>query len=447
MCWPCHGGRMAKAIDITLPRLHPGQERMKAALDAGRFVLAMCGRRTGKTAFGVERACRLALDGKRVGWFAPTYKYADDAWREIVHRIRPACRTVSEQQKRLETLSGGVVEMWTLDTPDPGRGRKYHLVVIDEAGLVRGLDGIWQAAIRPTLTDYAGKALFLGTPKGRSHDFSTLFARGEVEQDRWRSVRIGTQENPHIPASEVEEARRDLLPAIFAQEYEGIPADDGGNPFGISAIAECTVDTMPNPDHPEHMPVVWGWDLARAQDWTVGIALDVMGNVVRVERWQLVPWSETIRRIHQMTGDTPAWGDATGVGDPIIERLQQNGVGIVGYHFSGKSKQTLMERLASAIQHQELHFPRGVITAELESFGYEYTAHGVRYEGADGMHDDAVMSLALALYGYDQVRPMMEAIKLPPRLTGDTNRLDDYIGEDGQAGQWDGFAAQLPVNW
>jgi hypothetical protein len=42
---------------------------------------------------------------------------------------------------------------------------------------------------------------------------------------------------------------------------------------------------------------------------------------------------------------------------------------------------------------------------------------------------------------------MMEAVKLPPRLTGDTNRLDDYIGEDGQAGHWDGFAAQLPVNW
>lgn len=55
-----------------------------------------------------------------------------------------------------------------------------------------------------------------------------------------------------------------------------------------------------------------------------------------------------------------------------------------------------MEGLAVAIQKQEIGFPEGVITHELESFEYEYTRTGVRYSAPSGMHDDAVCALALA---------------------------------------------------
>ena len=166
-------------VTVALRALHPGQQRLRQQLQAVRFLVVMCGRRWGKTAFGVTEACDRLLSGQRVGWFAPTYKYAQEAWREIVARLRPVCRTVSEQEKRLELLTGGVLEVWTLDTPDPARGRWYHLAIIDEAGLVRDLDGVFWSAIRPTLTDKRGCALLLGTPKGRSHGFSQLFARGE----------------------------------------------------------------------------------------------------------------------------------------------------------------------------------------------------------------------------------------------------------------------------
>ena len=40
----------------------------------------------------------------------------------------------SEQEKGLE-LSGGVVHLWSLDGADAGHGRKYALIVIDEAAM------------------------------------------------------------------------------------------------------------------------------------------------------------------------------------------------------------------------------------------------------------------------------------------------------------------------
>jgi len=438
-------GKAAKPgmVQVVLHRLHPGQQAIVA--HPARFKVVMCGRRFGKTAMGIRLACDTAIAGKKVGWFSPTHKYALEVWRELLSRLGPIIAVKSEQDKRIELVSGGVIEIWTFDTDDPARGRKYHRVIVDEAGLVSELERVWQAAIRLTLVDYSGDALFLGTPKGRQHGFVVLFAKGQGGHPDWHSFRTSTLDNPYIPASEIEEARRDMPPAIFAQEIEGIPADDGGNPFGQTAIAAITRPTMPDADIPEHMPVVWGWDLARAQDWTVGVALDVAGNVVRFERWQLLPWSETVKRISQCTGDTPAWGDATGVGDPIIERLQEFGVPVEGFMFSGKSKQMLMERLASVIQHKEITIPAGVLAAELDTFTYQYGASGIRYTAPDGLHDDAVMALALAVYGYDRVRPMMQAVSMRPRLTGDPNRIEDYYGEAG--GHVEGFDAQLPTHW
>lgn len=47
----------------------------------------------------------------------------------------------------------------SLDTPDIARGRKYAVVVVDEAATVRELHDAWQHVIRPTLTDLKGNAL------------------------------------------------------------------------------------------------------------------------------------------------------------------------------------------------------------------------------------------------------------------------------------------------
>ncbi|MHB1097881.1 MAG: terminase large subunit domain-containing protein [Gemmatimonadaceae bacterium] len=411
---------------MTLPRPHAGQLRLEGALEGARFGVVMCGRRFGKTKYGVYKACRRVLSGQRVGWFAPTYKYAQEAWRELSSRLRPVAKTVSEQEKRIELLTGGVIEVWTMDTKDPARGREYDLVVIDEAGIVREIDAIWQEAIFPTLTKTAGQALFLGTPKGRTHGFSQMFAKGEQADpsNRWRSVRAATADNPFIPREEIEIARSELPAGVFAQEYEGIPADDGGNPFGLTAIAACVEPLSTEP------PAVWGWDFARAQDWTVGVALDAYGKVCQVERWQGKPWGDTVRDVVRLTGRVPATGDSTGIGDAVVEAIQTRGCPMDGYAFTAKSKQSLMQRLAAAIQNRQVGFPAGVLRSELETFTYEYTAHGVRYTAPDGYHDDAVMALALAVYGYDRIMPLVEAMAIPEEPNRDYTDWRTLVGVD-----------------
>ena len=367
--------------------LHPGQS--KVLDEADRFNVLECGRRFGKTHLGIQLAIDKAVDGGEVGWFAPTYRYLADPWRDIERILQPAVVKIDRVEKRVDLLTGGVLDFWSLDSVDSGRGRRYDRIIIDEAGIVRDLGPVWQETLRATLADRQGDAWFLGTPKGRSF-FHRCFERGQIGDGGWKSWRLPTTSNPTIPAQEVEAARAELPKQVFEQEFLGIPADDGGNPFGLDSISACIA-----PMSTEPIKAI-GIDLAKSVDWTVVCGLDEAGSVCLLERWQ-GPWSETSARIDRLVGEIPSLVDSTGVGDPIVEGLQKTRPRLEGFKFSATSKQQIMEGLASAFQTRNIQIPDGWLRTECETFEYQYTRTGVRYEAPTGMHDDGVCALALAL--------------------------------------------------
>jgi len=374
-------------MQIYLDEPHAGQQRVID--EAGRFNVLECGRRFGKTTLGIDRTVQTGLSGHPVAWFAPSYKLLSEVWRDISALLAPLKPKANQQEKRIELLTGGVIEFWSLDQPDAGRGRRYKRVVVDEAGIVRNLERAWQEAIRPTLADLKGDAWFLGTPKGAGNYFHRLFAKGESGAHGWKSWRLPTTSNPNIDPSEIEAARRDMPEKAFNQEFLGIPADDGGNPFGLAAIHACLAPLSTDP------VVCYGVDLAKSIDWTVIVGLDADGRTCHLERWQS-DWSQTRRRILDTIGDTQTLIDSTGVGDPIVEDLARERPNVEGFKFTSTSKQQTMEGLAAAIQRGEIAFPEGWLSSELETFEYEYVRGGVRYTAPAGLHDDGVCALALA---------------------------------------------------
>lgn len=373
-------------MKIYLPQYHAGQ--LAIIKERKRFNVIQCGRRFGKTTMGVVLASEMCLAGQPVGWFAPTYKYLMEVWREHIKIFTPIIAKSNESEKRIELVNGASLDYWTMDSDDPARGRKYKRVVLDECGIVRNLEAVWNSAIRPTLTDLKGDAWLLGTPKGRQ-EFHRFYVRGEQGDKGWASFRAPTRTNPAIDPEELEDAKRQMPPQIFAQEFEGIPADDGGNPFGMAAIASCVGECTGD-------PVCFGVDLAKSTDWTWVVGLSQAGHVVVSERWQS-PWRETKMRVASIIGDKPTAIDSTGVGDPIVEELQRDLSNVEGVKFSSTSKQQMMELLAARIQTGEVRFSDQRLRTELESFEYEYKQGGrVFYSAPSGLHDDGVCALALA---------------------------------------------------
>jgi hypothetical protein len=220
---------------------------------------------------------------------------------------------------------------------------------------------------------------------------------GHFERITWRdAVEAGV-----LDEEEIEDARRNLPELIFRELYEAVASDDGGNPFGEAHIRACI-----GPNLADGPAVAFGVDLAKKQDYLVVIGLNDGGQVCSFDRWQGLPWRASIRRIHGIIGeDAPALVDSTGIGDPVLEELQEEHGNFRGYNFTQASKQRLMEGLAVSIQGHEIQFPEGPIVQELLRFEYELTRTGVRYSAPEGYNDDCVCSLALARQAWAETQP------------------------------------------
>jgi len=352
------------------------------------------------------------------GWFAPTYKYLEPQFEEMATYFdRSPTFQVDRSSKKVYLRSDRRVsiDFWSCDKPDPGRGYKYHGVVIDEAGIIRDLKAKWEQSIRPTLTDYRGGAWFLGTPKGAAGYFMQLFAKGkslDSEDNEWASFRRGTIHNPFIDPNEIEAARRELPEDVFRQEYEGIPADDGGNPFGLDVVRRYYRPGMLVRDR---QPYVFGVDLASKHDYTWIVGCNRQGQVVVSERFQF-DWPTTKQRILEVCGRVPTLVDETGVGDPVVADLIATRGNFEGFRFSATSKQMIMIGLRNDLQLGQIEYDDERLKLELEAFCYEFKEGRVIFTAPEGLHDDGVCALALCRQLVRQ-GPMKGALRASDLIT------------------------------
>ena len=373
---------------IELPTPHINQRQI---LDSNkRFIVVMCGRRFGKSELSQILGITEALKGGSVAYVTPTYGLAQVFFERLTKTL-PFKNNISKL--KIYCPNEGSIEFFTGERLDNLRGRKFHLVIIDEAAFISDLEEGWSNSIRPTLTDYEGRAVFLSTPRGKNFFYSLFMKQGEND---WQSFKFSTYDNPHINPREIDDARIQLPEVVFNQEYLADPAENSANPFGNAFIRRCIKPLS------AQTIVCYGIDLAKSVDFTVIIGLDKDGNVAYFDRFQL-DWHNTKETIKRLP-PAPIIVDSTGVGDPILEDLIREGVNIEGLKFTSQSKQQLMEGLASAIQQAKIGFPEGVIVDELDVFEYQFTANGVRYSAPSGFHDDCVVSLALAWQNHNVKR-------------------------------------------
>ena len=244
-------------MKIIIPplALHSGQQRIWSSPHRYRVIAA--GRRFGKTLLAVEWLALAkggAIDGGKVGFFAPSYKLLLEVWHSMERTLKGVTRKANKTEMRMELITGGTIDFWTLEDVDAGRGRKYHRIVIDEAAHARNLKDAWEKAIAPTLTDYRGAAWFISTPKGLNF-FHDLYRRGDdPDYPDWAAFQMPTSVNPHMSADELASMRAQLPELVYRQEYEAQFVTFGGGLVKGEYLHDGSA--------PAGLPVVLGVDLA-----------------------------------------------------------------------------------------------------------------------------------------------------------------------------------------
>lgn len=376
-----------------MPTLYPKQR--EAFFNASRYSVCEASTKAGKTLGAIVwQAAKVLGDtlARAHWWVAPVYGQAQIAYRRARRMFRGLYRH-NDTDLTLTFANGASWAFRSAEKPDNLYGEDVASAVIDE--FTRCREEAWHA-VRSTLTATRGPIRMIGNVKGRGNWGYQAARRAEAGAPGWSYHRIVAADavaSGVLDAGEIEDARRALPEHIFRELYECVPADDGGNPFGVDAIAECVAPLAGG------TPVAFGVDLAKSHDWTVACGLNEDGAVCTLERWQ-GDWGATRTRILALVNGWPTLVDSTGVGDPILEDMQRVRPNIKGFRFTSTSKQQLMEGLAAGIQQRAVRFPDGWLKNELDTFEYEYTRTGVRYSAPAGLHDDGVCALALAWRHY-----------------------------------------------
>lgn len=204
-------------IVISKPCPHSGQ--LEVIRNVKRFNVLANGRRWGKTKFAVKLAMETMLQGYPVGYFVPTFDFAEDFWEEIKDRLEPIISYKSESKHIIRLETGGELKIWSLEKKRAGRGRKYKRAIVDEGAFVKDLKESWEKVIRATLADLEGDGYFLSSPVYGSY-FQELYDNvGKPNFHNWAAFQMPTSTNPYITAKELAEIESQLDPLTFRQEY------------------------------------------------------------------------------------------------------------------------------------------------------------------------------------------------------------------------------------
>lgn len=372
--------------------------------------MVSCGRQFGKTTMAIIAAVNRLVRGQRIWFGSPTYSNSKRVFRELQSvLVDVPSVNVNKSDLRIE-LGRGFIQCVSLTEADNLRGENLNWLVVDEAAFVD--DGVWDSVLEPMLLtkDDAG-ALFISSPMGHNW-FHTLYQRGlDPEQPDWISFRHSSYENPLIDVSRLDDIKTRVPERVFKQEYLGEFIEDTGAVFsGVKAIS--TVEPRYHRE-PNHRYVV-GVDLGKHYDFTVFSVINVSTcEQVWIERFNQMSFVLQQARFRRLV---EYWQPElvvieTNYNEAFTDWALGNDYPVFGFFTNATatrwnpSKGAIIEQLGVAIERHGISLLNDPVQiAELQAFGMERKAGGrMSYSAPAGKHDDTVMALALAYYGYTRV--------------------------------------------
>jgi phage terminase large subunit len=210
----------------------------------------------------------------RCAYIAPLYKQAKDiAWTFLkkYSAIYPGVE-ISESELRVDfpptklAPNGGRVRLYGADNPDALRGIWLDGVILDEVGDMS--PGIRQV-ISPTLGDYLGYEVSIGTPKGQNDFYDLVYGfkerPGAMHDPKWFFRQYKASETGLLRPEFLADERARLTKEMYAQEYEcSFQAAILGAYFGEELEEAQAEGRITNAIYDPSLEVHTAWDLGHS---------------------------------------------------------------------------------------------------------------------------------------------------------------------------------------
>lgn len=205
-------------------RFHPIQSELWKSTK--RFEVVPAGRRSGKTELGKRKGVKFTLGNTTLPDYwavfaAPTRDQAKRLfWNDLKKMFPPVfVESIRESELTIRLITGAEASVVGMDKPERIEGRPLDFILLDEYANMHA--AAWSQNVRPALSTVdrpPGRAMFTGVPEGRNHYYKlALYAQDPVNKEwghfHWKSEDI-------LDPKEIAQAKQDLDPLTYAQEYE-----------------------------------------------------------------------------------------------------------------------------------------------------------------------------------------------------------------------------------
>jgi len=188
-----------------------------------RFACLVCHRAAGKTVACINDLIRAVLDappGAKFAYIAPYLKQAKSvAWGYL----RQACAPIvdlgvatNESDLRIDFSKGRSIRLFGADNPESIRGNHFHGIIADEYADWDA--SVWPLIVRATLSAHRGRAVFIGTPKGKNAFYQVW--KDAQDDPEWFSMMLKASDSGILDAEELASAKKQQTEDQYQQEYE-----------------------------------------------------------------------------------------------------------------------------------------------------------------------------------------------------------------------------------
>lgn len=228
------------------------------------------------------------------------------------------------KQERLMKVGRATIDFRSADRPENWEGFGYHLIFLNEAGIILEDDYLYKNAVLPMLVDFASaKIIVAGAPKGKRHKggehlFYTLYKKSISGDPNYRNLYFTGYNNPFIAREEIKVIREAMDEETAKQEVDGEFIDLSDKKFLYSFKESKHVISAasfkPNP----HLPILISYDfnvepMTAVVSQNINLMKSVIFDEISIEVGSVEEINEKIVVKYQgWLGNIDVTGDATG---------------------------------------------------------------------------------------------------------------------------------------
>ena len=394
--------------DIKFPPLYEWQQDVfddiKADEGKGLTYVVKAKRQAGKSILAIVALEYFAFKNEgSIGYLLePTLSQSRRVFKQMVKSLggedSPVIKSSNATLLELELFNGSQVIFKSAEQREALRGAtvKNSILIIDEGAFIE--DDIY-FILDPIVDATKSPVMIISTPLFLSGEFYERYKRGRegnkfVKSYDWSSYDTSALLDPE----KLEYYRENMSPLKFRSEILGEFIEEGSYIFGN--IDKCVDNKAAANAVPVYAGIDWGGGDGGNSTVLTLISKDrVVRECLRWKDFDSVDLVDVIAEEINSRNLTRVQVEKNSIGKTFYDMLKRKVPAgkLKLFITTNDSKREIIEELIKAFQKGTITIPDDpTLKKQLQHYAQEKTKTGYTYNGADGVEDDYVMSLAFA---------------------------------------------------